>query len=263
MSARRKALTPGPSPINGGGEKKWAGFVETHQMPLIKTEELTRTYRLGKTEVHALSGVSLSVAQGEFTALMGASGSGKSTLLHLLGCLDAPTSGQYFLDGREVGGLRIRERAILRRERLGFVFQSFFLIPTLSAVDNVALPLLYRRGMRSPVARMQAMAALEQVGLAGRSAHRPAELSGGERQRVAIARALVNHPQLLLADEPTGNLDSTSGAEVMRMLVDLWHGGLTILLVTHDPGIAAHAGRILWLKDGRIVREELNHEPVD
>jgi putative ABC transport system ATP-binding protein len=232
-------------------------------MPLIKTEELTRNYRLGKTEVRALNGVNLSVTQGEFTALMGASGSGKSTLLHLLGCLDAPTSGRYFLDGREVGGLNVRERAVLRGECLGFVFQSFFLIPSLTAVDNVALSLLYRRGARPAAARQQALAALDQVGLAERAAHRPAELSGGERQRVALARALVNHPRLLLADEPTGNLDSASGADVMRMLVDLWQGGLTILLVTHDPGIAARAGRTLWLKDGRIIREERKHEPVD
>jgi putative ABC transport system ATP-binding protein len=254
MSARRQTLTPGPSPINGGGEK---------EQPLIQTEDLTRTYRLGKTEVHALSSVNLSVVAGEFTALMGASGSGKSTLLHLLGCLDAPTSGHYYLEGREVSGLNARERAILRGERLGFVFQSFFLIPTLPAVDNVALPLLYRRGTRPAAARQQALAALEHVGLGARAIHRPAELSGGERQRVAIARALVNYPQVLLADEPTGNLDSASGAEVMRMLVDLWQDGLTILLVTHDPGVAAHAGRILWLKDGRVVREERKDEPVD
>jgi putative ABC transport system ATP-binding protein len=230
---------------------------------LIRAEELSRTYTLGKTEVPALRGVNLNVAHGEFVALMGSSGSGKSTLLHLLGCLDAPSGGSYYLDGRDVSRLSLRERALLRGERLGFVFQSFFLIPSLTAAENVALPLLYRPRANVSQARAQALAALEQVGLAGRAAHRPVELSGGERQRVAIARALVNAPQLLLADEPTGNLDSVSGAEVMKMLVALWQGGLTILLVTHDPGIAAYAQRTVWLKDGQIQREERTHEPLD
>ena len=227
---------------------------------LIETQELTRTYSLGKTQVPALRGVNLHIAQGEFVALMGSSGCGKSTLLHLLGCLDAPTSGRYFLEGREVGELSLRERSLLRGQRLGFVFQSFFLIPNLTAVENVTLPLLYQSGTRRSKARQQAMTALERVGLAQRAGHRPVELSGGERQRVAIARALVNHPALLLADEPTGNLDSANGAEVMTMLVELWQAGLTILLVTHDPDIAEYTQRSLWMKDGRIVQERTSAE---
>ena len=228
--------------------------------PLIQAEALTRTYLLGKMEVLALRGVNLEVAQGEFVAIMGSSGSGKSTLMHLLGCLDKPTSGSYFLEGREVSALSLRERSLLRGKRLGFVFQSFFLIPSLSAVDNVALPLLYQPGVRASSAREQAQQALQKVGLEGRAAHHPAELSGGERQRIAIARALVNRPPLLLADEPTGNLDSANGAGVMSMLVELWKSGLTILLVTHDPAIAAYAQRVIWMKDGRITREERKDE---
>jgi putative ABC transport system ATP-binding protein len=228
--------------------------------PLIQAEALTRTYILGQAEVPALRGVSLTVEKGEFVAIMGSSGSGKSTLMHLLGCLDKPTSGRYFLEGREVSALSLRERSLLRGKRLGFVFQSFFLIPSLSAVDNVALPLLYQPGVRAGSARKQAQQALQKVGLEGRAAHHPAELSGGERQRIAIARALVNRPPLLLADEPTGNLDSANGAGVMAMLVEQWKSGLTILLVTHDPAITAYAQRVIWMKDGRILREERKDE---
>ena len=228
--------------------------------PLIQAEALTRTYLLGKMEVPALRGVNLEVAQGGFVAIMGSSGSGKSTLMHLLGCLDQPTSGRYFLEGREVSALSLRERSLLRGKRLGFVFQSFFLIPSLSAVDNVALPLLYQPGVRAGSAREQAQQALQKVGLEGRAAHHPAELSGGERQRIAIARALVNRPPLLLADEPTGNLDSANGTSIMAMLVELWKSGLTILLVTHDPAIAAYAQRVIWMKDGRITHEERKDE---
>jgi ABC-type lipoprotein export system ATPase subunit len=224
--------------------------------PLILAEALTRTYTLGKTQVPALRGVSLRVEAGEFVAIMGSSGSGKSTLMHLLGCLDEPTTGHYFLDGREVSRLSKQERSLLRGKQVGFVFQSFFLIPNLSAVDNVALPLLYQPGARLVDARRQALAALQRVGLEERAAHHPVELSGGECQRVAIARALVNHPPLLLADEPTGNLDSTNGVVVMTMLVNLWKNGLTILLITHDPTIANFAQRVVWMKDGQIIREE-------
>ena len=227
---------------------------------LILTEGLTRTYPLGETQVQALRGVDLRIDAGEFVALMGSSGSGKSTLLHLLGCLDNPSGGRYFLQGREVSQLSMRERSLLRGQYLGFVFQSFFLVPSLTAVDNVALPLLYRPGARTAEARRQALAALEKVGLEKRAGHRPVELSGGERQRVAIARALVNRPALLLADEPTGNLDSVNGAEVMRMLVDLWQEGLTILLVTHDVSIAAFTQRVIHMKDGQIISEERPHE---
>jgi len=228
--------------------------------PVIRTEELTRIFTLGKTQVRALQGVSLSIERGDFVALMGASGSGKSTLMHLLGCLDVPTSGSYFLEGRDVSTLPVYQRSLLRGQRLGFVFQNFFLIPSLNALDNVALPLLYQPGSHQRDARQKAMIALDQVGLTGRAAHRPMELSGGERQRVAIARALVNHPAVLLADEPTGNLDSVTGGELMAMLISLWQAGLTILVVTHDPNVAAYARRIVVMKDGRVVREETKHE---
>ena len=228
--------------------------------PVILTEELSRTYLMGRTQVNALRGVSLRIEAGEFVALTGASGSGKSTLMHLLGCLDVPSEGRYFLEGRDVSTLSVQQRSLLRGRRLGFVFQNFFLISSLSAQDNVALPLLYQPGSRQAEARQKAMAALEQVGLADRAAHRPMELSGGERQRVAIARALVNNPAVLLADEPTGNLDSATGEELMAMLIRLWQAGLTILVVTHDPIVAAYARRKLVMKDGRIVHEERSHE---
>jgi len=228
--------------------------------PVILTEGLARTYTLGNTRVYALRGVSLRIEAGEFVALTGASGSGKSTLMHLLGCLDVPSAGRYFLEGRDVSTLTVQQRAMLRGRRLGFVFQNFFLVPSLNAVDNVALPLLYQPGTRPHEAHDRAMAALEQVGLAERAAHRPMELSGGECQRVTIARALVNNPAVLLADEPTGNLDSTTGEELMAMLIRLWQDGLTILVVTHDPIVAAYARRKLVMKDGQIIHEERSHE---
>jgi putative ABC transport system ATP-binding protein len=221
--------------------------------PVIAAEGLARTYRLGNTEVRALRGVDLTVALGEFVALMGPSGSGKSTLMHLLGCLDTPTAGTYHLEGRDVGGLSQNERASVRNSRIGFVFQTFNLLPRLSALDNVALPLLYQGRARE--VKQRAATALEQVGLAHRAAHRPTELSGGERQRVAIARALVAEPALLLADEPTGNLDSKTGAEILRLLAALHASGRTLLLVTHDAGVAAHAGRTVLMQDGRIVEQ--------
>ena len=226
---------------------------------LIAAEDLRRDYHLGSTTVHALRGLDLRIAAGDFVALMGPSGCGKSTLLYLLGCLDSPTQGTYRLEGRDVSHLGVNERARLRNSRLGFVFQSFYLLPGFSALENVALPLIYRRA-RQPVIE-RAAAALERVGLAGRAAHRPNELSGGERQRVAIARALVNQPAILLADEPTGNLDSATGAEVMALFRELWRGGLTIVLVTHDAQVAANAQRTLHLRDGRIVREERHDLP--
>lgn len=222
-------------------------------VPVIETQGLTRTYHLGSTEVRALRGVDVRVAPGEFVALMGPSGSGKSTLMHLLGCLDTPTAGSYQLEGQDVSGLSHDERARLRNSRIGFVFQTFNLLPLLSALDNVALPLLYQG--RTPDVKLRATTALEQVGLAERIGHRPTELSGGERQRVAIARALVAEPALLLADEPTGNLDSKTGEEILRLLEDLHACGRTLLLVTHDAGVAAHAGRIVQMQDGRIVAQ--------
>ena len=220
-------------------------------VPIIEAQGLARTYHLGSTEVRALRGVDLCVAPGEFVALMGPSGSGKSSLMHLLGCMDTPTAGSYRLEGRDVSGLSHDQRARLRNSRIGFVFQTFNLLPLLSALDNVALPLMYQG--RMPDVKERASLALEQVGLVDRIGHRPTELSGGERQRVAIARALVAEPALLLADEPTGNLDSKTGEEILRLLEELHASGRTLLLVTHDAGVAAHAERIVQMQDGRIV----------
>ncbi len=221
---------------------------------LIEVASLSKVYRLGTSEVHALRGVSLRIAEGEFVALMGPSGSGKSTLMHLLGCLDTPTSGTYTLEGRSVSRLSGRDRAGIRNSRIGFIFQSFNLLPALSAADNVALPLLYRRGTKSPRSRVEDVLGL--VGLGDRAHHRPAELSGGERQRVAIARALVANPAIILADEPTGNLDSATGDDIMRVLGGLNEAGRTVLIVTHDAQIAGHARRVLHMRDGELVRED-------
>ncbi len=226
-------------------------------MIIIHTENLCRTYVVGSSEVNALRSISIEVETGEFVALMGASGSGKSTLLHLIGCLDTPTSGRYFLEGKDVSILSKDERAQVRNTRIGFIFQTFNLLPRLSALDNIALPLLY--GQSHKEAQRRAKDVLERVGLAPRAQHRPNELSGGERQRIAIARALITKPALILADEPTGNLDSKTGASVMRLLVELSAEGHTILMVTHDAKVAANARRILHMLDGEIV----NGEPVD
>ncbi|MAG37636.1 MAG: macrolide ABC transporter ATP-binding protein [Dehalococcoidia bacterium] len=208
---------------------------------------------MGNAEVHAVRDVSLQVASGEFVALMGASGSGKSTLMHLLGCLDTPTAGTYYLEGRDVSALSTSERARVRSQRIGFVFQSFNLLTQLAAVDNVALPLLYRGDDSDTQDR--ALEALTKVGLADRSSHRPVELSGGERQRVAIARALVADPALILADEPTGNLDSTTGDDIMGLLAELHLQGRTIILVTHDAQVARYAQRTILMRDGLLVTE--------
>ena len=218
---------------------------------LIATDRLTRTYRLGSTEVRALREVNLQVAPGEFVALMGPSGSGKSTMMHLLGCLDTPTAGHYYLEDREVSQLTNTERARVRNRKVGFVFQTFNLLPRLSALDNVLLPLLYRGNVTD--AKPRAAQALARVGLAQRAHHRPMELSGGERQRVAIARALITEPALILADEPTGNLDSQTGADIMQLLAELSADRRTILMVTHDASVAAYAQRIVHMRDGRIV----------
>jgi putative ABC transport system ATP-binding protein len=218
---------------------------------LIETENLTKVYQMGETEVQALRGVSMRVAAGEFLALTGASGSGKSTLMHLLGCLDTPTAGCYRLQGRDVSQLSDGEQARVRNTRIGFVFQSFNLLPRISALENVTLPLLYRGRVKR--ARERAGRALERVGLVERTAHRPTELSGGERQRVAIARALATDPAIILADEPTGNLDSVTGDELLRLLAGLHAEGRTILIVTHDAQVAARAQRTLHMRDGQIV----------
>ncbi len=225
---------------------------------IIYTQGLSKSYQMGTTQVRALHSIDLAISTGEFVALMGASGSGKSTLMHLLGCLDTPSEGKYYLEGREVSELSSDERATVRNTRIGFVFQNFHLLSSLSALENVCLPLLYQNTAGEIEER--AAATLEKVGLAGRASHRPLELSGGEQQRVAIARALVTRPAILLADEPTGNLDSVTGIEVMNLLTGLWHEGLTILLVTHDAQVATYARRVLHMRDGQIVREDHNHD---
>jgi putative ABC transport system ATP-binding protein len=222
---------------------------------LIETRQLSKRYRMGSSDLYALRAVDLCIAAGEFVALMGPSGSGKSTLLQVLGCLDTPSSGTYLLEGRDVSQLSAGERSRLRNRKIGFIFQNFNLLPRLNALENVALPLLYRK--KAAHAYDHARQALARVGLSSRLNHQPNELSGGERQRVAIARALVSDPAILLADEPTGSLDSRTGSEIMQLLVDLWRDGRTILLVTHDPYVAAYARRTLNVQDGHILREQV------
>jgi putative ABC transport system ATP-binding protein len=229
-------------------------------MNIIRTENMTRTYIVGNSTVNALRGVTIEVKTGEFVALMGPSGSGKSTMMHLLGCLDTPTAGRYLLEERDVSTLSKDERARVRNNRIGFIFQTFNLLPRLNALENVELPLLY--GQYGDAVRRRASEALERVGLIQRAQHRPNELSGGERQRVAIARALVANPALILADEPTGNLDSKTGTDIMRLLVELCTERRTILMVTHDAKVAAHAGRILHMQDGEMVNGEHIHVAV-
>ena len=224
---------------------------------MVELQDVVKTYRLGKTEVQALRGVSLKVKEGKFVAIMGPSGSGKSTLLHVIGCLDEPDAGKVYLNGQEVSGLREDRLAELRGTFVGFVFQTFNLVPTLSALENVELPLIFQ-GIPRKKRLSRARELLVQVGLGERLRHRPAELSGGERQRVAIARALVNDPKLILADEPTGNLDSASGAQVMEVLSGLnRERGKTLILVTHDPEIASYAERIVHIRDGQIQHTEV------
>jgi putative ABC transport system ATP-binding protein len=223
--------------------------------PVIRVEGVRKTYVMGSNQVHALRGVDLTVERGEMIAIMGASGSGKSTLMNILGCLDVPTSGAYTLDGVRVNGLGRNALADLRNQKLGFVFQGFNLLARTSAVENVELPLLYDRAGRWKGTRALAAAALERVGLGGRLDHQPSELSGGQQQRVAIARALVTEPRVLLADEPTGNLDSRTSVEVMALFQELNDQGITVLLVTHEPDIARYAKRIVEVRDGRIIRD--------
>jgi len=225
-------------------------------MNVIETTQLVKTYTTGSTEVHALKGIDLAVEKGEFIAIMGTSGSGKSTLMNLLGCLDTPTSGSYLIDGVRVDGMDRNALAALRNEKIGFVFQGFNLLPRTSALENVELPMLYDRSGRKRDTQALATAALQRVGLADRLDHQPSELSGGQQQRVAIARALVTEPAIILADEPTGNLDTQTSIEVMALFQQLNEQGITIVLVTHEPDIAVYASRIVEVRDGRIRRDE-------
>ena len=223
---------------------------------LIRIRELTREYRMGEECIHALRGVTLDIRRNEYVAIMGPSGSGKSTMMNLLGCLDTPTGGEYWLNGQEVSQLSDDELARVRNREIGFVFQTFNLLPRATALHNVELPLVYA-GVRARERRERAATALTRVGLEQRMEHRPNELSGGQRQRVAIARALVNDPSILLADEPTGNLDSVTSEEIMRVFAHLHAVGQTVIMVTHEAEIAAHAERVLVLRDGRVESDRL------
>jgi len=218
---------------------------------LIRTEDVARRYRMGGETIEALSGINLVIGRGDYTAIMGPSGCGKSTLMNIIGCLDSPDGGRYWLDGQLVSDLSDRELAQVRNRAIGFVFQSFALLPRATALQNVELPLVYAHVPRRERLR-RAAEALERVGLTGRSRHRPTELSGGQRQRVAIARALVTSPSLLLADEPTGNLDTTTGEEILALFDDIHRAGNSVIVVTHDAGVAARASRVLRMLDGRI-----------
>jgi putative ABC transport system ATP-binding protein len=230
------------------------------EQPIIETVHLVKTYGKGTIQVHALRDVSLKIQRGEFVAIMGSSGSGKSTLMNILGCLDHPTEGKYYLAGQDVSDLDVYERAEIRNREIGFVFQSYNLLARTSALSNVALPLLYsHNGKHAPEIRQElALKALEAVGLAERAQHMPQELSGGQQQRVAIARALINDPLIILADEPTGNLDTAASLEIMDLLHDLHQRGRTIVMVTHEPDLAEHAQRIIHFRDGQVEKDHNN-----
>lgn len=228
---------------------------------MISVKELTKTYIMGPTKVHALRGVNLDIRKNEFVALMGPSGSGKSTLMNLLGCLDTPSSGEYWLNGINVSTMDDSELAEVRNKEIGFVFQTFNLLPRLTALDNVALPLVYA-GISKAGRREKAMQVLDAVGLGDRVEHKPNELSGGQRQRVAIARALVNDPSIILADEPTGNLDTKTSIEIMGILENIHRLGNTVILVTHEPDIAEHAHRAVRLRDGMVESDAINENII-
>ena len=223
---------------------------------LIEVRDLRKTYAIGDEPVHALDGVSTTIDNGEFVAIMGASGSGKSTMLNILGCLDTPTSGSYLLDGIEVARRTRKELAVIRNRKLGFVFQNFNLLPRTSALEQVELPDLYMGRLSRSARRTRAVELLNRVGLGGRVGHTPAQLSGGQQQRVAIARALMNEPPVLFADEPTGNLDTKSSVEIMQLFTELSKEGITIIMVTHEDDIAAYATRHLLMKDGNLVKDD-------
>jgi putative ABC transport system ATP-binding protein len=227
--------------------------------PVIRIRDLTRDYVMGAETVRALRGVSVDITRNEYVAIMGPSGSGKSTLMNLIGCLDTPSSGEYWLNGQEVSRLSDNRLASVRNKEIGFVFQTFNLLARATALHNVELPLVYA-GISASARRAQAIRALESVGLGERMEHRPNELSGGQRQRVAIARALVNQPSILLADEPTGNLDSTTSEEIMRLFGELHASGQTVIMVTHEPDIAAFAERVIVLRDGQVASDRLNRD---
>ncbi len=223
-------------------------------MSLIETRDLWKTYQMGTEEVHALRGVSIVIERGEYVAIMGPSGSGKSTLMNLIGCLDTPSKGSYLLNDKQVSQMNDDELARIRNEEIGFVFQTFNLLPRATALHNVELPLIYA-GVSAKTRHERATQALDRVELSDRKKHRPNELSGGQRQRVAIARALVNNPSILLADEPTGNLDSKTGVEIMNLFERLHSTGNTIILVTHEPDVAAHAYRVIHIRDGQVEKD--------
>lgn len=228
---------------------------------LIRLGSITKNYKVGMEIVRALRGVSITIDRNEYVALMGPSGSGKSTLMNILGCLDTPTSGEYFLNGKDVSRLVDNELAEIRNKEIGFVFQTFNLLPRSTALDNVALPLIYG-GQSKNIRRQRALEVLDQVGLSDRTHHKPNELSGGQRQRVAVARALVSNPSIILADEPTGNLDTKTSIEIMKLLQEIHQAGNTIILVTHEEDIALHAHRIIRLRDGLVESDVLNEEVV-
>lgn len=230
---------------------------------IIEVTNLTKVYKIGKIEVRALMGANLAISKGEFVSIMGPSGSGKSTLMNILGCLDTPTSGKYLLEGIDVSKLKDNQLAEIRNKKVGFVFQTFNLLARSDAIHNVELPLIYAARGTGKNRRAKIMESLRSVGLTGWEKHRPSELSGGERQRVAIARALINDPAIILADEPTGNLDSVTGEEIMAIFQKLNREGKTILLVTHEHDIAMHTNRIIYIRDGIIAKEEALTNPID
>jgi putative ABC transport system ATP-binding protein len=223
-------------------------------MALIETRDLWKTYRMGSEEIHALQGISIKIERSEYVAIMGPSGSGKSTLMNLIGCLDTPSRGSYLLNGQQVREMEDDELARIRNEEIGFIFQTFNLLPRATALHNVELPLIYA-GVPGPVRRARALETLERVELSDRVTHKPNELSGGQRQRVAVARALVNNPSILLADEPTGNLDSKTGLEILTLFERLHGTGNTIILITHEADVAAYAHRVIHLRDGRVEQD--------